>query len=116
MIRKLRSGEYRLYSRKKNPKTNKRRNLGTFESLAGCAKTRARDTIFQASLILLPGFSSRFGLSFAICSLMGAWEITTLIIGEVLLTLAAFLCYYCFNSFLDSQTCQKTQADRHADL
>jgi hypothetical protein len=30
MIRKLASGEYRLYSRKKNPKTGKRRNLGTF--------------------------------------------------------------------------------------
>jgi len=30
MIRKLRSGEYRLYSRKPNPKTGKRRNLGTF--------------------------------------------------------------------------------------
>jgi hypothetical protein len=30
MIRKLKSGEYRLYSRKKNPKTGKRRNLGTF--------------------------------------------------------------------------------------
>ena len=34
MIRKLKSGEYRLYSRKKNPKTGKRRNLGTFSSLA----------------------------------------------------------------------------------
>jgi len=32
MIRKLPSGEYRLYSRKKNPKTGKRRNLGTFSS------------------------------------------------------------------------------------
>jgi hypothetical protein len=32
MIRKLRSGEYRLYSRKKDPKTGKRRNLGTFGS------------------------------------------------------------------------------------
>ena len=32
MIRKLASGEYRLYSRKKNPKTGKRRNLGTFKS------------------------------------------------------------------------------------
>jgi hypothetical protein len=32
MIRKLKSGEYRLYSRKKNPKTGKRRNLGTFKS------------------------------------------------------------------------------------
>lgn len=30
MIRKLKSGEYRLYSRKKDPKTGKRRNLGTF--------------------------------------------------------------------------------------
>jgi hypothetical protein len=30
MIRKLSTGEYRLYSRKINPKTGKRRNLGTF--------------------------------------------------------------------------------------
>ena len=30
MIRKLRSGKYRLYSRKLDPKTGKRRNLGTF--------------------------------------------------------------------------------------
>lgn len=30
MIRKLRSGQYRLYSRKVDPKTGKRRNLGTF--------------------------------------------------------------------------------------
>jgi hypothetical protein len=32
MIRKLASGEYRLYSRKKNSKTGKRRNLGTFKT------------------------------------------------------------------------------------
>jgi hypothetical protein len=32
MIRKLSSGEFRLYSRKKNPKTGKRRNLGTFKT------------------------------------------------------------------------------------
>jgi hypothetical protein len=32
MIRKLKSGEYRLYSRKKNPRTGKRRNLGTFRT------------------------------------------------------------------------------------
>ncbi len=32
MIRKLPSGKYRLYSRKKNPRTGKRRNLGTFGS------------------------------------------------------------------------------------
>jgi hypothetical protein len=30
MIRKLKSGQYRLYSRKKDPRTGKRRNLGTF--------------------------------------------------------------------------------------
>ena len=35
MIRKLKTGEYRLYSRKKNPKTGKRRNLGTFPTRAG---------------------------------------------------------------------------------
>lgn len=34
MIRKLRSGQYRLYSRKINPKTGKRRNLGTFKTRA----------------------------------------------------------------------------------
>jgi hypothetical protein len=38
MIRKLKSGEYRLYSRKKNPRTGKRRNLGTFKSLAAAKK------------------------------------------------------------------------------
>jgi len=38
MIRKLSSGEYRLYSRKVNPKTGKRRNLGTFTSLAAAKK------------------------------------------------------------------------------
>ena len=32
MIRKLSSGEYRLYSRKTDPKTGKRRNLGTFKT------------------------------------------------------------------------------------
>jgi hypothetical protein len=32
MIRKLRSGEYRLYSRKADAKTGKRRNLGTFST------------------------------------------------------------------------------------
>ena len=38
MIRKLSSGEYRLYSRKVNPKTGKRRNLGTFRSLSAAKK------------------------------------------------------------------------------
>ncbi len=30
MIRKLKSGQYRLYSRKRDSKTGRRRNLGTF--------------------------------------------------------------------------------------
>lgn len=34
MIRKLASGKYRLYSRHKDPKTGKRRNLGTFATRA----------------------------------------------------------------------------------
>jgi hypothetical protein len=38
MIRKLASGDYRLYSRKKDPKTGKRRNLGTFKTLAAAKK------------------------------------------------------------------------------
>lgn len=33
MIRKLKSGEFRLYSRKKDEATGKRRNPGTFSSL-----------------------------------------------------------------------------------
>ena len=32
MIRKLKDGRYRLYSRRKDPKTGKRKNLGTFSS------------------------------------------------------------------------------------
>jgi len=32
MICKLASGQYRLYARKVDPKTGKRRNLGTFDS------------------------------------------------------------------------------------
>jgi hypothetical protein len=32
MIRKIPSGKYRLYSRKKNPKTGRRRNLRTFDT------------------------------------------------------------------------------------
>ena len=38
MIRKLASGKYRLYSRKVDPKTGRRRNLGTFGSRAAAAK------------------------------------------------------------------------------
>ena len=45
MIRKLQSGEYRLYSRKVNPKTGKRRNLGTFKSRTAAEKHDARCSI-----------------------------------------------------------------------
>jgi len=42
MIRKLKSGHYRLFSVKKDPKTGRRRNLGTFDSLEA-AKQHERD-------------------------------------------------------------------------
>ena len=38
MIRKLSSGKYRLYSRKVDPRTGRRRNLGTFRSRAAAEK------------------------------------------------------------------------------
>jgi len=38
MIRKLKSGQYRLYSRKINPRTGKRRNLGTFRTRQGAER------------------------------------------------------------------------------
>jgi hypothetical protein len=38
MIRKLKSGEYRLYSKKIDPKTGKRKNLGTFNTREGAEK------------------------------------------------------------------------------
>nr|WP_166177372.1 hypothetical protein [Altererythrobacter segetis] len=45
MIRKLASGEYRLYSKKKDPKTGKRRNLGTFGNKEA-AKEHEKDVQF----------------------------------------------------------------------
>ncbi len=38
MIRKLKSGGYRLYPRKVDPKTGRRRNLGTFKSRTAAEK------------------------------------------------------------------------------
>ena len=38
MIRKLKTGEYRLYSRRPDPRTGRRRNLGTFRSRAAAEK------------------------------------------------------------------------------
>ena len=38
MIRKMADGKYRLYSKKKDAKTGKRKNLGTFASKAAAQK------------------------------------------------------------------------------
>ena len=51
MIRKLSSGEYRLYSRKTNPKTGKRRNLGTFKSRAAAEKHERAVQYFKRRMI-----------------------------------------------------------------
>jgi len=47
MIRKLKSGEYRLYSRKVNRRTGKRRNLGTFRSRAAAEKHEREVQFFK---------------------------------------------------------------------
>ena len=38
MIRRLTTGKYRLYSKKKDARTGKRKNLGTFGSRAAAEK------------------------------------------------------------------------------
>jgi hypothetical protein len=45
MIRKLKTGEYRLYSRKKDARTGRRRNLGTF-STRDAAEQHEREVQF----------------------------------------------------------------------
>jgi hypothetical protein len=54
MIRKLPSGKYRLYSRKKNPKTGRRRNLGTFSSRAAAEKHERAVQYFKRHLAVIP--------------------------------------------------------------
>jgi hypothetical protein len=49
MIRKLASGGYRLYSRKVNPKTGKRRNLGTFTTRTAAEKHERAVQFFKRS-------------------------------------------------------------------
>jgi hypothetical protein len=49
MIRKLKSGQYRLYSRKKDARTGKRRNLGTFRSRAAAEKHERAVQFFKRS-------------------------------------------------------------------
>lgn len=38
MIRKLKSGQYRIFSRSIDPRTGKRRNLGTFDTKEAAMK------------------------------------------------------------------------------
>jgi hypothetical protein len=47
MIRKLKSGEYRLYSEKKDPKTGKRKNLGTFKTREAAKKHEQQVEFFK---------------------------------------------------------------------
>jgi hypothetical protein len=47
MIRKLKSGKYRLYSEKKDPKTGKRKNLGTFDTREAAKKHEQEVQFFK---------------------------------------------------------------------
>jgi hypothetical protein len=47
MIRRLKSGQFRLYSVKKDPRTGKRRNLGTFENRAAAEKHEREVQFFK---------------------------------------------------------------------
>ena len=47
MIRKLKSGKYRLYSEKKDPKTGKRKNLGTFDTHEAAQKYEREVQFFK---------------------------------------------------------------------
>jgi hypothetical protein len=49
MIRKLSSGRYRLYSRKKDARTGKRRNLGTFTTRAAAERHERAVQFFKRS-------------------------------------------------------------------
>ena len=47
MVRKLASGTYRLYSRKVDPKTGRRRNLGTFKTRAAAERHEREVQFFK---------------------------------------------------------------------
>ena len=47
MIRKLKSGKYRLYSEKKDSKTGKRKNLGTFDTREAARKHEQQVEFFK---------------------------------------------------------------------
>jgi hypothetical protein len=58
MIRKLKSGKYRLYSRKKDSKTGKRKNLGTFDT-----REQAQNINAPCNTLRLAVECSHFGTS-----------------------------------------------------
>jgi hypothetical protein len=47
MIRKLSTGEYRVYSRKVDPDSKRRRNLGTFKTRAAAVKHEREIQFFK---------------------------------------------------------------------
>ena len=51
MIRKLESGGYRLYSRKINPRTGRRRNLGTFKTRAQAERHERAVQFFERTKV-----------------------------------------------------------------
>ena len=48
MIRKLKSGQYRLYARRVDPRTGRRRNLGTFPTRAAAEKHERAVQFFKS--------------------------------------------------------------------
>ena len=62
MIRKLKSGQYRLYSRKTDPRTGRRRNLGTFATRAAAEK-HEQAVQFSSVNTSEPGASANRALS-----------------------------------------------------
>jgi len=48
MIRKLKSGEFRIYSRRVDPRTGRRRNLGTFDSLEAARRHERQIEFFKS--------------------------------------------------------------------
>lgn len=48
MIRRMKSGKYRLYSRKVDPRTGRRRNLGTFANKEGALKHEREVQFFKS--------------------------------------------------------------------
>ncbi|HYL91686.1 MAG TPA: hypothetical protein VEW69_00860 [Alphaproteobacteria bacterium] len=55
MIRKLKSGEFRLYSRSINPRTGKHRNLGTFPTMEKAVAHERAVQFFKRRSRAVPG-------------------------------------------------------------